>query len=210
MQVPVPRLKPLKLRKLPPEEEIPAIHKMNRLAMNRRAVNGLCGFLFEEELQESGANFLRSTACFRKFQSVLQHTIAQGAMKDLEMKKLYYSISEVSKMVDLEQYVLRYWEREFSQLRPQKNRAGNRIYTEKDIEIIKLIKRLTREDRYTISGARQVLEQLTFDNGMPVLPEDFAAAPGELEGIGTLAEDLKEIRSTLVKLLDKLRNGSSD
>ena len=210
MQVPVPRLKPLKLRKLPPEEEIPAIHKMNRLAMNRRAVNGLCGFLFEEELQESGANFLRSTACFRKFQSVLQHTIAQGAMKDLEMKKLYYSISEVSKMVDLEQYVLRYWEREFSQLRPQKNRAGNRIYTEKDIEIIKLIKRLTREDRYTISGARQELEQLTFDNGMPVLPEDFAAAPGELEGIGTLAEDLKEIRSTLVKLLDKLRNGSSD
>ena len=158
--MPVPRLKPLKLRKLPPEEEIPAIHKMNRLAMNRRAVNGLCGFLFEEELQESGANFLRSTACFRKFQSVLQHTIAQGAMKDLEMKKLYYSISEVSKMVDLEQYVLRYWEREFSQLRPQKNRAGNRIYTEKDIEIIKLIKRLTREDRYTISGARQVLEQL--------------------------------------------------
>ena len=131
-------------------------------------------------------------------------------MKDLEMKKLYYSISEVSKMVDLEQYVLRYWEREFNQLRPQKNRAGNRIYTEKDIEIIKLIKRLTREDRYTNSGARQVLEQLTFDNGMPVLPEDFAAAPPELERIDSLADDLKGVRDTLVKLLDKLKNGSSD
>ncbi|MCB0711346.1 MAG: MerR family transcriptional regulator [Ignavibacteriae bacterium] len=130
-------------------------------------------------------------------------------MKDLEMKKLYYSISEVSKMVDLEQYVLRYWEREFSQLRPQKNRAGNRIYTEKDIEIIRLIKRLTREDRYTISGARQVLEQLTFDNGMPILPDDFAAAPVEIEQIDTLADDLKNVRTTLVKLLDKLRNGSS-
>lgn len=112
-------------------------------------------------------------------------------------------------MVDLEQYVLRYWEREFSQLRPQKNRAGNRIYTEKDIEIIRLIKRLTREDRYTISGARQVLEQLTFDNGMPILPDDFAAAPVEIEEIDTLADDLKNVRTTLVKLLDKLKNGSS-
>ena len=135
-------------------------------------------------------------------------------MKDLEMKKLYYSISEVSKMVDLEQYVLRYWEREFTQLRPQKNRAGNRIYTEKDIEIIKLIKRLTREDRYTISGARQVLEQLTFDNGMPVLPEDYGATGSseleEIEGIDTLVDDLREVRATLVKLLDKLKNGRSE
>ena len=113
-------------------------------------------------------------------------------------------------MVDLEQYVLRYWEREFSQLRPQKNRAGNRIYTEKDIEIIKLIKRLTREDRYTISGARQVLEQMTFDNGVPTLPDDFAPVPSELQEIDTLAEDLREVRATLVKLLDKLRNGQSD
>lgn len=131
-------------------------------------------------------------------------------MKDLEMKKLYYSISEVSKMVELEQYVLRYWEREFEQLRPQKNRAGNRIYTEKDIEIIKLIKRLTREDRYTISGARQVLEGLTFENGKPVLPEDTGLAPQERERTDSLADDLREVRATLVKLLDKLRNGKTE
>lgn len=132
-------------------------------------------------------------------------------MKDLEMKKLYYSISEVSKMVELEQYVLRYWEREFDQLRPQKNRAGNRIYTEKDIEIIRLIKRLTREDRYTISGARQVLEGVTFENGIPVLPDETNnGAPAELEKMDTLADDLKTIRGTLVKLLDKLNNGKTE
>ena len=131
-------------------------------------------------------------------------------MKDLEMKKLYYSISEVSRMVELEQYVLRYWEREFEQLRPQKNRAGNRIYTEKDIEIIKLIKRLTREDRYTISGARQVLEGLTFENGKPVLPEEAVPPPAEPEKTGSLVEDLREVRSTLVKLIDKLRNGKTE
>lgn len=131
-------------------------------------------------------------------------------MKDLEMKKLYYSISEVSKMVELEQYVLRYWEREFDILRPQKNRAGNRIYTEKDIEIIKLIKRLTREDRYTISGARQVLEGLTFENGLPVLPEETVSTAPELEKIDTLVDDLRSVRQTLVKLLDKLSNGKNE
>ena len=126
------------------------------------------------------------------------------------MKKLYYSISEVSKMVELEQYVLRYWEREFDILRPQKNRAGNRIYTEKDIEIIKLIKRLTREDRYTISGARQVLEGLTFENGLPVLPEETVSTAPELEQIDTLVDDLRSVRQTLVKLLDKLGNGKNE
>ena len=50
-------------------------------------------------------------------------------MKDFGLKKLYYSISEVSKLTDLEQYILRYWETEFEQLKPSKNRAGNRIYT---------------------------------------------------------------------------------
>src|SRR5437868_5324010 len=96
-------------------------------------------------------------------------------MKDLQIKKLYYSISEVSKMLGLEQYVLRYWETEFEQLRPQKNRAGNRIYTEKDIEVVKMIKRLTREDRYTIEGARQVMNSMMLENG-GVLKEEHLDA----------------------------------
>lgn len=78
-------------------------------------------------------------------------------MKDFGLKKLYYSISEVSKLTDLEQYILRYWETEFEQLKPSKNRAGNRIYTNKDIKMILLIKNLLREEKYTIEGAKKVL-----------------------------------------------------
>jgi len=80
-------------------------------------------------------------------------------MKDLSIKKLYYSISEVSKITDVEQYVLRYWETEFELLRPQKNRAGNRVYTNKDIQLILYIKLLLREKKYTIEGAKKILEE---------------------------------------------------
>ena len=62
-------------------------------------------------------------------------------MKPKQIKKLYYSISEVSKLTSLKQYVLRYWETEFSELRPSKNRAGNRIYRLSDIKLLFLIKK---------------------------------------------------------------------
>jgi DNA-binding transcriptional MerR regulator len=72
-----------------------------------------------------------------------------------EVKKLYYSIGEVSDLTGLKPYVLRYWETEFSNLSPGKNRAGNRVYTEKDIDTILEIKRLLYQDKFTIQGARQ-------------------------------------------------------
>ena len=74
-----------------------------------------------------------------------------------EVKKLYYSISEVSKLTKLKAYVLRYWETEFTQLKPSKNRAGNRTYTQKDIDIILKIKDLLYEEKYTIEGARMAI-----------------------------------------------------
>ncbi|MCC6866660.1 MAG: MerR family transcriptional regulator [Ignavibacteria bacterium] len=79
-------------------------------------------------------------------------------MKNFSMKKLYYSISEVSRICDLEQYVLRYWETEFEQLKPAKNTSGNRIYTNKDIKMILLIKKLLKEEKYTIEGAKKILK----------------------------------------------------
>ncbi len=92
-------------------------------------------------------------------------------MKDFNIKKLYYSISEVSKITDVEQYVLRFWENVFDQLRPQKNRAGNRIYTNKEIELILFIKGLLRDQKYTIEGAKKVLNE-QFKGKLPVT-EDF-------------------------------------
>ena len=74
-----------------------------------------------------------------------------------DIKKLYYSIGEVSKMVGLKSYVLRYWETEFNQLSPPKNRAGNRTYRQKDIDLILKIKDLLHGKKFTIEGARSVV-----------------------------------------------------
>ncbi len=74
-----------------------------------------------------------------------------------DIKKLYYSIGEVSEMVGLKSYVLRYWETEFKQLSPPKNRAGNRTYRQKDIDLILKIKDLLHGKKFTIEGARSVV-----------------------------------------------------
>ena len=76
-----------------------------------------------------------------------------------KVKKLYYSIGEVSELTKLKSYVLRYWETEFTQLRPTKNRAGNRTYRQKDIDVILNIKDLLYRKKYTIDGARSVLNR---------------------------------------------------
>ena len=81
-------------------------------------------------------------------------------MNKKQSPKLYYSISELSQIIDEEQYVLRYWEREFSEIRPRKNRAGNRAYTSSDIAIIQLIRRLLRQERLTIQKAKDKLKTL--------------------------------------------------
>jgi DNA-binding transcriptional MerR regulator len=77
----------------------------------------------------------------------------------LDNKKTYYSISEVCTKTGLEPHVLRYWESEFAQLRPKKNRAGNRAYRDKDIEVIRYIKYLLYEEQYTIPGAKKKLSE---------------------------------------------------
>ena len=74
-----------------------------------------------------------------------------------QIKKLYYSIGEVSKMTELKAYVLRYWETEFKQLKPPKNRAGNRTYRQSDIDLILYIKDLLYVKKFTIEGARHQL-----------------------------------------------------
>ena len=78
-------------------------------------------------------------------------------MEAREVKKLYYSIGEISQKTGLKQYVLRYWETEFPQLKPPKNRAGNRTYRQRDIDTILRIKDLLYNQKFTIDGARKML-----------------------------------------------------
>ncbi len=87
------------------------------------------------------------------------HTNDLGSMASAGIKKLYYAIGEVSDRTGLETHVLRYWETEFEQLKPRKNRAGRRIYTAEDIAVVERIQHLLRVEKYTIEGARQVLKK---------------------------------------------------
>ena len=102
-----------------------------------------------------------------------------------EIKKLYYSIGEVSKMVNLKSYVLRYWETEFSQLNPPKNRAGNRTYRQKDINLIIKIRDLLYNKKYTIDGARSMINSKNDDN------TSYTAKNGDL--IFKIKNELQEI-----------------
>ena len=75
-------------------------------------------------------------------------------------KKAYYSIGEVCDLTGLKPHVLRYWETQFDVLSPNKNRAGNRVFRPKEIEVILLVKHLLYEEKYTIEGARQKLQDM--------------------------------------------------
>ena len=114
------------------------------------------------------------------------------------IKKLYYSIGEVSKITELKQYVLRYWETEFKQLKPTKNKAGNRTYKQKDIDLITQIKDLLYNQKFTIEGARNIL------SGDVDLPksndaENNKANDVELDVLIKIRTELKSILEDLNK-----------
>jgi DNA-binding transcriptional MerR regulator len=91
--------------------------------------------------------------------------------------KLFFKIGEVSKIVGVEAYVLRYWETEFLSLCPKKSKSGQRIYTKKDIDLIMQIKQLLYEEKYTIEGVRKkLLAPAAKQLGDPLsAPETFKA-----------------------------------
>src|SRR6201996_3671694 len=92
--------------------------------------------------------------------------------------KLYFRIGDVAKLCDVPAYVLRFWETEFKQLKPNKGGTGQRLYRRKDVEMALRIKSLLYDQGYTIPGARQVFlaESKAKEEGSPV-PEAAVAAP---------------------------------
>ena len=75
------------------------------------------------------------------------------------MSKFYYTIGEVSNLLDVKPYVIRYWETEFHQLKPRKDHGRNRQFTEEHIELLKRIKDMLYNQKFTIEGARQKLKR---------------------------------------------------
>lgn len=80
-------------------------------------------------------------------------------------KKLFYKIGEACKLLDIQPYVLRYWEREFPFLAPDKSRSGQRVYSAEELEVIRRIKALLYEEGYTIAGAKRKLESELAEGG---------------------------------------------
>jgi DNA-binding transcriptional MerR regulator len=77
--------------------------------------------------------------------------------------KLFFRIGEVARILGVPTHVLRFWETEFRSVRPQKSRAGQRVYSRKDVERLALIRRLLKEERYTIEGAKKHLREKGLD-----------------------------------------------
>jgi DNA-binding transcriptional MerR regulator len=110
------------------------------------------------------------------------------------IRKEYYSIGEVCDLVGLKPHVLRYWESQFPPLKPSKNRAGNRVYQRKEIRLIILVRRLLYDEKYTVEGARQKVDELRKGG-------ELDAATRQSLDAGTV----DEIRSELREILELLR-----
>lgn len=114
-----------------------------------------------------------------------------------ERSKRYYSISEVSEMMELKAHILRFWESEFSALRPRKNRAGNRAYTERDIKIVMLIKNLLYEEKFTIEGAKNRLKQ-----NRELIDEQLALPLGDDKKPEITKAEIDEIKNELLGVIE--------
>ena len=125
-------------------------------------------------------------------------------MEARDIKKLYYSISEVSEITGLKQYVLRYWETEFSQLKPGKNRAGNRIYRSHDVDTIMEIKSLLYNRKFTIKGAIQHLKNPSEKSSHLIEKKNILKLSNSID-IQTL-KDLKQGLDDLIKLVEQFKD----
>lgn len=146
-------------------------------------------------------------------------------------EKRYFRIGEVSKLTGVKAHVLRYWETEFRWMAPPKSRSKQRLYRKRDIELVWLLKRLLWEQRYTIAGARQRIQELgleealalvqlqpdeagraqndrsprhgSTDGGEPVEPPSEPAASIDAEGLGI---ELDQLHDELLSLRGLLRD----
>ena len=108
--------------------------------------------------------------------------------KEREINKLYYSIGEVARMFDVNASLIRFWEKEFEILQPRKNKKGNRLFTQEDLENLKIIYHLVKEKGYTLQGAKEHLKS-------------SKGAESERQKV---LDSLQKLRSFLVELKEEL------
>lgn len=123
---------------------------------------------------------------------------------DLGTDKLYFKIGEVSEIVGVPPYVLRYWETEFKAVRPQKSRTQQRVYRRRDVATLLRIKHLLYDKKFTIAGARQQLKEA---------PEDGELAPPS--GLYRARQSLERVRGLFGEVMalldaDELEPAAAD
>lgn len=106
-----------------------------------------------------------------------------------QTEKLYYSISEVSDMFEVNASTIRFWEKEFDILKPTKNKKGNRLFTQKDIENLRLIVHYVKEKGYTLNGAKDVIKSGS--------PELINVKLEVIEKLKKIKDQLNDIKSKL-------------
>ena len=135
-------------------------------------------------------------------------------------EKLFFKIGEVCELAGVQAHVLRYWESEFPMLAPQKNRAGQRVYRKRDVEIALRVKELLYEEQYTIAGAKKRLANdlraggkfkvSSDENGEESRPEGVSKQAGSSKSASAstsgfrTAEDRKALRQVAAELRDLL------
>jgi DNA-binding transcriptional MerR regulator len=130
--------------------------------------------------------------------------------------KLFYKIGEACKMLDIQPYVLRYWETEFPILNPSKSRSGQRVYGEEDFALIRRIKELLYDEGFTIAGAKKKLETELAEGGVkpsaPLPTPKAAKAAAKAAADADEAEDEAEsaevarLRAGIEKALEEARD----
>lgn len=113
------------------------------------------------------------------------------SLDQTEITKLYYSIGEVAEMFDVNPSLIRFWEKEFSGIKPKKNKKGNRLFTAKDIGVLKQIYQLVKEEGYTLEGAKARLKSKSSKDTSEVLGNDL------LDKLMTIKSELIKIKSAL-------------
>jgi DNA-binding transcriptional MerR regulator len=108
--------------------------------------------------------------------------------KERKVEKLYYTIGEVSRMLDVPVSTVRFWENEFDILKPMKNKKGNRMFTATDLKNLMIIHRLTKEEGLTLAGVKKKLD----------------GKWEEADRVFEINESLQRIKSLLIELRDNI------
>ena len=108
-------------------------------------------------------------------------------MKEQELTKLYYSIGEVAELLHVNASTIRFWEKQFPQIKPKKNKKGNRLFTPAEILLLQKIALLLHKEGYTIEGAKKALKEKK--------EEDIT---------NIVIDDLNEIKKRLIQILNKV------